>query len=271
MASTITAAFSQQWREEMQVLFHQQGSKLRDATTVITGVVGATYNFPRIGSIVANTKTRNADLTGIDPTIDNVPVTLADAYATIYLDKLDELKSNADYKTAFQGRVVQAINDKLDDTISAAIELAANTTTTQTGGLTFAKILEGLTALNKVDVPPADRYLLVGAQQITDALNIVQLTNSQYMTIGAIQQAGFGSAMGFNWVMTNRLTLVAGAPNSRHCYALSKAAVGTVMGEDLVSSVDFIPQKDSTQFMSKISVGSVILDNTGIVRIKCDE
>ncbi|BBL56998.1 phage capsid protein [Methylomonas koyamae] len=94
MATNITAAFIQQWNDEVKQAYQQKGSKLRNAVRSVTGVTGSTYNFHKLGSLSANTKTRDAALTFLNPTQAVVSATLADKYAAVTIDKLDELKTN---------------------------------------------------------------------------------------------------------------------------------------------------------------------------------
>lgn len=231
-------------------------------------IVGSTYNFPRMASITANTKSRNADITAIDPTIDAVTATLADFYAGIYYDQLDELKTNANIRQEMVAASVNAIARKADDIIIAAATAATNTTATTGGVLTLSKILECLTYLNSSDVDETDRVLVVGAKQMSDALAIQQLTSTDYVQIQSILQSGMGTALGFTWIMSNRLPLDAG---NRTCFAFNKSALGLAVGKDITTEINYIPQKVSNLINSFISLGSVVIDNTGITKMTCAE
>jgi hypothetical protein len=276
MASTISASFVQQWNEEVHVLFQQKPSKLRDTVTTINGVVGSVYNFPRIAAITANTKPRNGNLTGIDPTIDSVAMTLTDSYATIYLDKLDEVKTNANLRQSFQIETVAAINRAMDSQIITALATASNTIATTTGGFTFQKLQDALQYMNASEVDPDDRFLVIGAKQISEALGIQNLTNSQYLAVEAILHAGIGNAMGFNFRMSTLLPNTGGtgahtSGSTTKCFAYSKKAVGMAIGQDVTTQVDWIPQMQSTQVVTSMSVGAGKIDDLGLVNIPCVE
>jgi hypothetical protein len=273
MASTINASFVTQYNEEVKSLFQQNGSKLLDRVNAHYNVVGVTYSFPRMASVAATTKTRNANVTGVDPVIDAVTCTLTDSYSSIYIDKLDELKTNANIRQSFQLASVNAIGRAVDDTIITALNTATNTLPTTAGGLTFQKLQDALTYMNKSDVDPTDRILVIGAQQMSDALAINQLTNSQYLEIGAIAQAQVGSALGFNWVLSTRL------PNTNNhlaasvttCYAFNKKAVGVAVGQAITSEVSYIPEKVSTLINTYVSLGACKIDDLGLAKMSCSE
>lgn len=265
MATSVSAAFIAQYSNEVKQLFQQTNSKLMDTVRVHRNVVGSTYNFPRLAAIVANTKTRDAEITALDPTASMVTATLADYYAGVYLDKLDEMKSNADIRGEYAKSAAQAINRKIDDIIITELALATTTTTTTAGGLTFAKILEALTYLNGNDVDPEGRTLVVSAKQISEALAIQQLTSTDYHSVQAVMSGEMGTALGFKWVMSNRLPT--GAATT--CFAYNKNAVGLAVGQDLTTEMNYIPTRVATLATSYVSLGAKIIDNSGIVKVSC--
>lgn len=268
MATSTNAAFIAQYSNEVKQLWQQTDSRLMDTLRVHKNVVGSTYNFHRMAAVVANTKTRDAEVTALDPTATQVTATLADYYAGIYIDKLDELKTNANLRSEYAKAAVSAINRRVDDTIITELATASNTTATVTGGLTFAKILECLTYLNVSDVDPEKRVLVVGAKQVSDALGVAQLTSTDYVQVQSILNAGVGSALGFKWIMSNRLPI---ATQNRTCFAYNSDSVGLAVGQDVTTEVNYIPQRVAYLTNSYVSLGAKIIDNLGIVKMTCVE
>lgn len=265
MATSVSSAFIAQYSNEVKQIFQQTESRLMDSVRVHRNVVGSTYSFPKLAAVTANTKTRDAEITALDPTASMVQATLADYYAGIYLDKLDEIKSNADLRGEYAKAAAFAINRKVDDVIIAELNNATNTTATVTGGLTLAKILECLTYLNQSDVDPADRVLVVGAKQISDAMGIQQLTSTDYVQVQSILQSNVGTALGFKWIMSNRLPTGA----STTCFAYNKQAVGLAVGQDITTEMNYIPQRVATLANSYVSLGAKVIDNLGITKMLC--
>ena len=265
MATSVSAAFVAQYSNEVKQIFQQTDTRLMDTVRVHRNVVGSTYNFPKLAAVTANTKTRDAEITALDPTATMVTATLTDYYAGIYLDKLDEIKSNADLRGEYARAAANAINRKVDDVIIAELANATNTTTTTAGGLTLTKILECLQYLNSSDVDPSDRVLVIGAKQMSEALGISQLTSSDWNSLAAISQAGVGSAYGFKWVMSNRIPF----STTYTCFAYNKQAVGLAVGQDITTEMNYIPQRVATLANSYVSLGAKVIDNLGITKMTC--
>lgn len=271
MATNITTAFVQQWSAEVHNAYAQSGSKLREAVRSVSGVVGATHTFHTLGTVNATTKARDADVTPLNPAQGTVTVTLADRYAPIYLDTLDAVKTNADIRKDYVKVSADALGRETDKLIIAAADASNTPIATAAGGLTFPKLLEALEALNSKDIPMEDRFIVIGAKQLSEALQITELTSGDYQAIRAVMNGEISSALGFNWVMSNQLTLTAGTPDSRGCYAIAKSALGLAIGQDVTTEVNYIPEKASTLVNSFMSMGAATIDVEGVIAIPCDE
>lgn len=277
MSTSINNSFITQWNDEVKQAYQQKGSKLRSAVRVVTGVTGETYKFHKLGTASSGTKTREAELTPVNPAHTVATATLADQYSPILLDELDVLKTNADMRREYVMASANALGRWTDTTINTAL-LASNTNgTTLTGGLTFEKITEALTLLNSVDADPEDRFLIVGPAQIAQALALANLTSADYVTMRAVMNGSIDSALGFKWIMSNQLTLnnldAAGnaQADTRHCFALHKMAVGLAIGQDLKTEINYVPMRDATLVNSKISLGAVVIEPTGVIEVGCEE
>lgn len=272
MATNITNAFIDLWNTEVKHAYQQKKSKLRDAVRSVSGVRGATHKFHTLGTVTANTKARDADITPLNPSQGVATATLEDSYAGIYIDKLDQVKTNAQFRKEYVMASASALGRKNDDHVIGAMDASNSQIATTTGGLTYAKLLEALEALNAADVDPEDRYLVVGAKQLTDALGISQLTSADYMTIRSVVNGDVQFALGFKWIMSTRLTLTLGSPaNQRQCYAFNKQAIGLAIGQDVNTEINYIPEKVSWLVNSYMSMGAVVIEPTGVINIKADE
>lgn len=277
MSTSVNTAFVTQWNDEVKQAYQQKGSKLRDAVRVVTGVTGDTYKFHKLGTAGTGTKVREAELTPVNPAHTVATATLADQYSPILLDELDMLKTNADFRREYVTASANALGRWTDSVINTAL-LASNTNgSTFAGGLTLAKITEALTLLNAAEVDPEDRYLIVGAKQLSDALNITALTSSDYVTMRAVMNGSIDSALGFKWIMSSLLTKdnldpAGGAQaNTRHCFAIAKSAVGLAVGQDIKTEINYVPMRDAMLVNSKISLGATVIDSAGVIEIGCVE
>lgn len=269
MSSTITAAFIAEWSGDVHHIYQQKGSKLREAIRVVTGVNASTYDFHKLASVSANTKSRGAEITALDPTHTTETATLTDHYAGDYIDKLDQLKTNPDMRREYATSFANALGRKTDDLIIAAINAGnGSTAATTAGGLTYAKVLEVLEGLNDADVDAEDRILVVGSKQIAEALNISNLTSADYMAVRNVVNGSVDSALGFKWIMSNRLPV---ATSVRSCFGFSKQAVGLAVGQDIKTEINYIPTRVAHLVNSFMSMGAVVVDGTGVIQMDCSE
>lgn len=279
MSANISNNFIDLWNSEVHQVFQQSGSKLRNAVRTVTGVTGRTHKFPYLGAVTANTKTRtgsgsplaSGDVTPLNPDMNIATATLADYYAPLYIDKLDELKSNADYRREYVAASAMAQGRRMDDTIIAALD-AATPTATVTPGLAWssAELLQVKRELDENDVPAEDRFLVVSPQAMAALLANTEVVSADYQTFRALSKGEVDTAYGFKWIMTTRLSS-AGSPILRKCYAFHKSAVGCAVGYDIQTEVNYVPQKASYLVNTMLSLGSVAIDETGIVEIDFQE
>lgn len=283
----ISTAFIAQYGAEVKQAFQQKKSKLMDAVRVHRGVRGSTYTFPTLAKLSAvDAPAYGADISSTAPTHGTATATLADKYAPVYVKELELLKTNIDAKREYVMGTVATMNRFVDQNIVATLdaatmasghEIAADFDGDLTNeGLTLAKIKEASRLLNKQDVEPEDRFLVISPDQLDDALGVAQLTSSDYMvanTLNGIREGSIKYAFGFNWIMSNELNLNvnSGGATVRACYAFSKTAVGVALGQEIESKVDWVPQKVSWLINSKVSLGSTMIEDAGIVRIQTDE
>ena len=270
MSTQITNSFIDQWGNEVKHAYQQKKAKLRKAVREVSGVVGSTHKFHTLGSVTANTKTRDADVTPLNPTQAVKTATLADAYAPIYIDKLDLLKTNADFRREYVMASSSALGRKTDEIIVAAMEASNTSISTTAGGFTYVKLLEALEGLNSIDADAEERCLVVGAKQITEALQITNLTSADYSTLQAVMSGEIGKALGFTWIMSNRLTLQA-SPAVRSCFGFAKSSVGLAIGQDVSTEINYVAQKASYLVNSYLSMGAVTIEATGVQKVPCSE
>ncbi len=269
MANTQSAIFISQFSDEIKQAFQQKESKLQSTVRAHRNVIGSTYNFPVLGKFTANTKARNADVTGLEPVHSTVAATLVDSYAPIYLDQLDQIKTNVSLREEYVKGTVAAINRKIDDTIIQAAVLGTNATATTAGGWTYAKHLEAVTLLNAAEVDEEDRVMVISPKQLAEMLNETKVISADY-TAGLVP-AMSGQIAHFMGMKVIVSTLLPIASTVRTVLYYNKSAVGIAVGQDPKTEVNYIPQKASWLVNTMVSLGAVIVDPAGVVEMTCTE
>ena len=124
MSSTINNAFITQFEAEVHMAYQRMGSKLKNLVRVVNGVSGESVKFQKVGTGSATTKARHAEIVAMNISHTNVTATLADYYASDYVDKLDELKTNIDERSVIANNAAYALGRKTDSIITTAMSSA---------------------------------------------------------------------------------------------------------------------------------------------------
>ncbi len=271
MSTNIASAFEAKYDALVKHAFQQTSSKLRQHVRVRTGVTGATYNFPVMGSVNANTKSRDADITSVNPTHGFKTATMADSYSFVYLDKLDALKAEPSYLQELAKTTGSSLARVMDDCIIDALGVASGqvTTTTTACGFTYAKLNQARQLLDAADVDPQDRVLVIGPTQLSSALLEDKFIHNDYLQLQAVSSGSIDKALGFTWVISTRLDGY-GSPNGpTECFAFSKQALGLAINAEPNAVIEWVPQKRAWLVGGEMSIGAVRIEDNGAIAIPC--
>lgn len=264
--------FVTQFSDEIKAAFQQKESKLLELVRTHRNVVGSTYKFPRLDKMTANTKSRNAEVTGLEPVHDFKTATLADAYAPMYLDKLDEAKTNASLRQEYVNGTVAAINRKIDQVIIAALDTDGGTAMTTTAGKwTYARHLEALQKLMAADAFEDDRAIVLDPFSFIQMLNETKVISGDYTSLMPVQTGQIGNLFGMKVITSNLLTIsTSETPDQTDCWMFNKSAVGVAVGQDPVTEINYVPTRVAHLVNTMVSLGAVVIETAGVVAFGCD-
>ena len=271
MAITIDNAFIAQFGADVKHAY-QLESKLWNAVRKRTGVVGSTSKFQTLGAVSAYTKTRNADLTVLEPAHAQVTVTLTDHYATTLADDLDLLKTNVDIRREYVKVVSKAIAKKIDEIVIAAA-IAGSNAATAGGALSVARVLEVKKMLDNAGVPDTGRVYVVGASAMSGFLADTKVSSSDYNSVKALVQGQVDTFIGFKFIQVpdSYLTLnTTPTPDTRLCFAFHEDAIGVAVGQEPKTFVEWSPDKHAHWIKAVLSMGAAIVDANGVVEQEVD-
>ena len=281
MSSTINNAFITQFEAEVHMAYQRMGSKLKNLVRVVNGVSGESVKFQKVGSGEATTKARHAEVVAMNISHTNVTATLADYYASDYVDKLDELKTNIDERGVIANNAAYALGRKTDSIITTAMSSA--TTLANNAGASGAspatdmnidkfKEMQELFGTNEV---PDDnsRYWAIGPSQWADLLADNQWTQMEYLGSGELPFGGMNyTAKRFVGFLTFvHSGLDTSGSTDRHTIAWHKSSMGLGVGSEVRTEANYIPEKVSHLLTSYLSMGSILIDTNGIRVQKCAE
>ena len=289
MSSQVTTAFVQQYSANVQMLSQQMGSRLRDAVR-IENVVGKNAFIDQIGKATAQLRTsRHADTPQLDTPHARRRLSLASYEYADLIDDQDKVRTLIDPTSFYAQAAAAAMGRAMDDVIITAALGTASTGETGSGsatldatnnmvgsassndGLTIAKLLEAKRKLDLNDVDPSiPRYIAVGPKQIEDLLGTTQVTSSDFNTVKALVQGDVDTFMGFQFIMTNRLSV--DSNDIRTCFAWAEDGLTLGVGKDIAARIDERADKGyATQVYYCMSIGAVRMEESKVVQIFCDE
>lgn len=275
MAITIDQAFVKQFEREVHEAYQRQGSKLRNSVRVINQVKGSSTTFQKVGKGTASTKSTHGMVPVMNLIHSNVECVLQDYYAGDWVDHLDELKTNIDERQVIANAGANALGRKTDEMIINALATSsANIITDANTGLTKDKVLEAFELFGETDIPDdGQRFAAIGWKQWSDLLKIEEFVNADYIGQGALPYASSATQakmwLGTIWMPHSGLPI--DNNDVRSCYFYHKTAIGHAVGSDVQTDVSWHGDRAAHFVNNMMSQGSVLIDETGVVTINCDE
>jgi hypothetical protein len=290
MSSQITTSFVEQYKNNVQLLSQSMGSKLRGAVD-IESVQANNAFFEQIGSTAAIKRTsRHGDTPQIDVPHARRRVSLEDYEWADLVDESDKVRMLIDPTSTYARAAAAAMGRSMDDVIITALGGTASTgvsgatstalpsaqkpfSSSQSDGMTVAKLLEAKKLMDLADVDPSlKRYVVCSPTQISDLLNTTEVKSSDFNTVKALAQGSVNSFLGFEFIMSNRLSLDATNTDDRLCYAFTEDAIKLAVGKDVMAKISERADKSySTQVYYCMSIGAVRMEEVKVVEIACDE
>jgi hypothetical protein len=276
MAITIDQAFVKQFEREVHEAYQRQGSKLRNTVRSIGNVKGASTTFQKIGKGTASTKSTHGMVPVMNLAHSNVECMLEDYYAGDWIDKLDELKIQHNERQVIAAAGANALGRKTDELIINALATAsANVIEDDNTGLTKAKVLEAFETFGALDIPDdGQRYAVIGWKQWSDLLALEEFSSADYVGTDNLPYAGAGMTQAKQWLGTIWMPhsgLPVDGNDIRSCFFYHKTAIGHASGSDVQTDVTWHGDRAAHFVNNMMSQGAVMVDDTGVVVIECDE
>lgn len=244
------------------------------------GVEGSTVKFPKVGTGVATPRIPQTDVTPINASFSQVTLTLGDWNAAEYSDIFSQAKVNFDERQELVQVVAAAMGRRQDQMIIDALTASSTSLTVSNdiGGsdtnLNVAKLREAKRLLDKNNVDPGDRHIVIHANSLASLLSETAVTSSDFNSVKALVQGDINTFLGFTFhVMGDRTEggLAIDGSNDRTVWAFHKTAVGYGEGIGMRTEINYVPEKTSWLVNEVFSAGAIAIDAAGIVQITCRE
>ena len=272
MSVSVDQVFIKQFEADVHLAYQQMGTKLRATVRSKSGVIGASTTFQKVGRGTAATKSRHGIVPVMNLNHEPVECILQDYYAGDWVDALDELKTNVDERRVVASAGAYALGRKTDELIVSAMNNATNSAGDYSTGLTKDLILSAVEVLNQNDVPDdGRRFAVVGVHQWNELLSMDEFVSADYVGNDLPLVSGGASKkwLGITWVMYNGLPL--NNTDERDCFIYHATSIGHACGQEVKTDISWHGERAAQFISNSMSQGAVMIDNTGIVRLKCKD
>jgi hypothetical protein len=289
MSFEVTTAFVQQYKDNVQLLLQQRGSKLRECMTVDTYNGKAAKAVEQIGPVTAQKRvSRHGDTPLISTPHDARWVFPTDYEWADMIDDQDKLRMLIDPTSPYAMNGAFALGRAMDDliidaalgtsktgengTTNTAFDTSNQQIAASATGLTIDKLRETKEILlgNEVDVDSDELYMAVTAKQLTNLLAATEVTSSDYNSVKALVQGQVDTFMGFKFKHIERLG-VDGSSN-RRVIAWAKSGMHLGLWNDINGRISERDDKSyATQVYVKGTFGATRVEEGKVVEILCVE
>ena len=244
------------------------------------GVEGSTVKFPKVGKGVATIRVPQSDVTPLNVGFSSVTLTLADYNAAEYSDIFSQAKVNFDERQELVQVVAGAMGRRQDQMILDALAASSTSLTVSNdiGGsdsnMNITKLREAKRLMDKNNVPPDGRNIIIHANGLANLLSETSVTSSDFNSVKALVQGELNTYLGFTFhVLGDRSEggLAIDGSLDRSCFAFHKDAVGYGEGIAMRTEINYIAEKTSWLVNEVFSAGAIAIDDEGIVKITCRE
>lgn len=279
MSMSLSNAFVTLFDAEVKQAY-QGKAMLVGAVRQRRGVEGSTVKFPKVGRGVATPRVGQTDVTPLNVGFSNVTVTLEDWIAAEYSDIFSQQKVNFDERNELVQVLGNAIGRRQDQIILSALAASGTslTVSNDVGGtdtnMNVAKLRQAKGLMDKANVPPTDRHVIIHANGLQSLLSETAVTSSDFNTVKALVAGELNTFLGFNFhVLGDRSEggLAIDGSLDRTCFAFHKDAIGYAEGIAPKTEINYIPEKTSWLVAAMLSAGATTIDAEGIVSITCRE
>lgn len=272
---------------DTEVKHAYQGARKLAGLVREKSVTGDTVKFNKLSKGIASVRTPQTEVTPMSLSYSLVTANMVNYIASEYSDVFNQSFVSFSDRTELSTAVGNAIGRRMDqvviDALDAATSIAvANTiaedgTTGSASGMNTGKIREAKAALDKNNVPPDNRCLLMHTNSLKELLEQTTVQSADFNTIRALVDGSVGTWLGFT-ILTmgdrDEGGLTIDGSNDRVAYAFHKDALGMGVSMNQKTEINYIPDRTSFLISSMFGAGAVAIDDGsagGIVKITSRE
>ena len=268
--------FDEQVKESFQGI-----GLLRMCVTLRNNVTGEDYRFQQIGKGMAHKRTApSSDSIPMNVDYSKVLVILEDWDADEYTDMFMKKEVNFDEVKELTKVILKALGRRFDQTIIDAVNDAraslvaiGNIVLHGATGLDVAKLLATQQLMDDLEIEEEGRFFVGSTTAKKQLLGDDKATSADYASVKALINGQIDTFLGFSfkWFGKREEGGLYKTGNIRDCFAFHQSSIGTAVGIDPSTNVDWVPQKKSYLSAGQMKLGSIVRDLEGVFIVEIDE
>ncbi len=254
---------------------------LRGCVTVRNDVTGEDYRFQQIGKGMAHKRTApSSDSIPMNIDYSKVLVILEDWDADEYTDLFMKKEVNFDEVKELASVILKALGRRFDQTIIDAVNDAraslvtiGNIVVHGSTGLDLAKLSATAQLMDDLEIDESGRFFVGSTKAKHQLLTTTEASSADYNTVKTLVRGEIDSFYGFQfkWFGVREEGGLYKNGDIRDCFAFHQSSVGTAVGIDPNTNVDWIPVKKSYLSAGQMKLGSIVRDLEGVFIVEVDE
>ncbi|WP_285907663.1 phage capsid protein [Pseudodesulfovibrio pelocollis] len=271
MSQSIDQVFVTEYLSDLHVAYQQRGSILRKTVFLKPNVKGSHVKFPKVGKGKAVQKTRHGVIPAMGVGFSRVEAKMENWYAADYSDALDEMMNNIEDRQALANAGAYACGRKVDEIIISQLKLTTKSVGDGTTDLDKNLVQNAIMKFNTLGVPDdGQRYAVIGSVQWEQLMNIDAFAKADYVgdKYPWLQNTENKKWRNINWIHHTGLPLNGTA---RSCFLYHSSGVGLGEVQGIKAEMKWVTERDAWFPKHKMSLGAVLIDDEGVVEIKCKD
>ena len=197
------------------------------------------------------------------------------AQAAAFGRALDDIVIQAAFGTAQTGQdaaslAPETFNTALSTATPPGYQIGVQFGASANTGMTVQKLIEAKRVFRHlhVDLDQDPVTIVIGSQQESDLLNLVQVTNTDYTDRPVLVDGKVSRFMGFNFVVMERLPYTS---TTRSCIAFAKSGLYTGVWRDIMSRLSIRDDMSGQpiQLYTQMMIGATRLQPGTVLQITC--
>lgn len=283
--SDFVAAYSQMFAAMFRARYQEVGGVLRGKVRELHGLRGDAYKSKLIDKIqMKKHGAFNADIARSNVTVTAPTMSFENYELKTSVDEFEQLDFNADGLRAQAEVHADALTRREDQfLIDAMVSGATKSVAAGGSNMTLEKLKGAYKELVKDGVRGDKMYVLMHVNNFDSLLGETEFASSIFNTAKPLVNPAFGGMvgtyMGFDLIVvgdygTDQEGNAMGLPvasNIRDCFAFAHNALVAGYRKDPTTRMVPIEQDARTEVLSLLSMGAMVEDARGVVKIECDE